>query len=209
MRRGGSSPEFQGSLGTLEQSVFLPEGYAISGATLAPDSSSTNNVLSSFFDQVERRGGFIGQTIDKVMSLWGSLLISYGDGVTSWSSKLSEFLDNVDGITGGSIGSKLQSTLKQIVIDAGLEPSDLRQMKPVLVNTESVLKQAGFEKESTIRELVQKIPNTSDPIALARSLGAFSLQYLPDKITIAKLTIPVIDIEIPLEIDVKKVFGDI
>ena len=209
VRRGGSSPEFQGSLGTLEQSVFLPEGYAISGATLAPDSSSTNNVLSSFFDQVERRGGFIGQTIDKVMSLWGSLLISYGDGVTSWSSKLSEFLDNVDGITGGSVGSKLQSALKQIVIDAGLEPSDLRQMKPVLVNTESVLKQAGFEKESTIRELVQKIPNTSDPIALARSLGAFSLQYLPDKITIAKLTIPVIDIEIPLEIDVKKVFGGI
>ena len=65
------------------------------------------------------------------------------------------------------------------------------------------------EKESTIRELVQKIPNTSDPIALARSLGALSLQYLPDKITIAKLTIPVIDIEIPLEIDVKKVFGGI
>ena len=82
-------------------------------------------------------------------------------------------------------------------------------MKPVLVNTERILKQTGFDKESTIRELVQKIPNTSDPIALARSLGAFSLQYLPDKITIAKLTIPVIDIEIPLEIDVKKVFGGI
>ena len=32
---------------------------------------------------------------------------------------------------------------------------------------------------------------------------------ISDKITIAKLTIPVIDIEIPLEIDVKKVFGGI
>ena len=82
-------------------------------------------------------------------------------------------------------------------------------MKPVLVNTESILKQAGFEKESTVRELVQKIPNTSDPVALARALGVFSLQYLPDKITIAKLSAPVLDIEIPLEIDVKRVFGDV
>lgn len=208
VRRGGSSPEFQGSLGTLEQTTFLSEGYAISGAVLAPDSSSTNNVLSSFFNQIERRGGLIGQVLDKAMSLWGTLLISYGDNATSWSSKLTEFLDNVDGVTGGSVGAKLQSVLKQIVVDAGLEPSDLRQMKPVLVNTESILKQAGFEKESTVRELVQKIPNTSDPVALARALGVFSLQYLPDKITIAKLSAPVLDIEIPLEIDVKRVFGD-
>lgn len=209
VRRGGSSPEFQGSLGTLEQATFLSEGYAISGAVLAPDSSSTNNVLSSFFNQIERRGGLIGQVLDKAMSLWGTLLISYGDNATSWSSKLTEFLDNVDGVTGGSVGAKLQSVLKQIVVDAGLEPSDLRQMKPVLVNTESILKQAGFEKESTVRELVQKIPNTSDPVALARALGVFSLQYLPDKITIAKLSAPVLDIEIPLEIDVKRVFGDV
>lgn len=209
VRRGGSSPEFQGSLGTLEQTTFLSEGYAISGAVLAPDSSSTNNVLSSFFNQIERRGGLIGQVLDKAMSLWGTLLISYGDNATSWSSKLTEFLDNVDGVTGGSVGAKLQSVLKQIVVDAGLEPSDLRQMKPVLVNTESILKQAGFEKESTVRELVQKIPNTSDPVALARALGVLSLQYLPDKITIAKLSAPVLDIEIPLEIDVKRVFGDV
>lgn len=209
VRRGGSSPEFQGSLGTLEQTTFLSEGYAISGAVLAPDSSSTNNVLSSFFNQIERRGGLIGQVLDKAMSLWGTLLISYGGNATSWSSKLTEFLDNVDGVTGGSVGAKLQSVLKQIVVDAGLEPSDLRQMKPVLVNTESILKQAGFEKESTVRELVQKIPNTSDPVALARALGVLSLQYLPDKITIAKLSAPVLDIEIPLEIDVKRVFGDV
>ncbi len=38
---------FQGSLETLEQSVFSPI-YGTSGATFAPDSSSINNVLQAF-----------------------------------------------------------------------------------------------------------------------------------------------------------------
>lgn len=208
VKRGSDSPGFEGSLGTFEQHVSLAEGYAISGSVLAPDNTATNNVLSGFFDQIERKAGFIGNALDKVMSLWGTLLTTYGNTTTTWSNKLSDFLDNIDGITGGSVGSRLQRVLKQIVIDAGLEPSDLRQMKPVLVNTGTVLRQAGFEQESTIRELVQKIPNTSDPVALAHALGILTIQHLPEKLTIAKVTIPILEIDIPLEIEVRKVFGE-
>ena len=59
VRRGGSSPEFQGSLGTLEQSVFLPEGYAISGATLAPDSSSTTTFFQAFLTRLKGGEGLL------------------------------------------------------------------------------------------------------------------------------------------------------
>ncbi len=130
LRRGSSSQNSR-SLGTLEQSVFSRRI-----CNIWCELTQITHPQITFFqrDQVEGKEN-IGQTIDKVMwSLWGSQS-HMGDGMpTSWSSKLSNFLITLTGRWKHQL--KLQS-VKQIVIDAGLEPSDLRQMKPVLVNTEN------------------------------------------------------------------------
>ena len=209
VKRNESSPQISGMLGYFEQKVSLPAGYAISGSVLAPDESLSSNVLSGFFSQIEKKGGLIGQSLNKIMGLWGHLLTSYGQAGQEWNTISTRFFDEIDGAFGGTVGHTLKHALQQIIKDAGLEPTDLRQVKPVLVNTEDILKQSGFAKESIIRDLVQKIPNSTDPLALAKSLGIWGSQFLPEKIVVATLVVPVLEIEIPLEIEVRKVFGGV
>lgn len=182
----------------------LPAGAAVSASALAPDESTAeNNVLASFFDGVTSQGtgSVLGGAIDGICELWGRLLVGYGSRYESVSSSVTSFLDNVDGIFGGTVGAWLRGKLKETIADCGFEPVDMRLMKPVLVGWSRVLDQSGYDAAVKVRQMVEALPADASSYDLATTLGIWAADSLGyGEITIAELTIPGTKISIPLTI---------
>ena len=190
-------------------SAELPEGAAVSAAVLAPDpSTEENNVLSRFFESLSAGDSVLGGALDGVMDLWGSLLVGYGSAYGSVAEQGGAFLDKLDGVLGGTVGAWLKGQLKQVMSDAGLEPVDLRLRKPVLVNSQDVLDQAGFDQAASVRELVSALPDAGSAEDFARSVGLWLTDEVgTDEFTVAELPIPGTDLSIPLTIDLSELGG--
>lgn len=182
----------------------LPAGAAVSAAALAPDESTAeNNVLASFFDGVTSQGSgsVLGGAFDGVCELWGRLLVGYGSRYDSVSSSVSGFLDNVDGVFGGTVGSWLRGKIKDAVAACGFEPVDMRLMKPVLVGWTRVLDKSGYSAAGKARQMIEALPSGASSYDLAVTLGIWAADSLGyGEITVAELQIPGTDISIPLTI---------
>lgn len=186
-------------------SAELPAGAAVSAATLAPDESTAeNNVLASFFDELSSGDSAIGGALDGVMELWGDMLVGYGNMAEAGG----EFLDDLDGVLGGTVGSWLRDQLKGVLAGAGLEPVDMRLRKPVLTNTQDVLDQAGLDQASTLRELVSRLPDATTAADLARSVGVELEGWAEGgSLTVAELPVPGTGWSIPLTVDLAALGG--
>lgn len=187
-------------------SAELPAGAAVSAAVLAPDdSTSENNVLASFFDGLNAEGGVVGGAVDGVFELWGSLLVSYGSAYSDVADAGSGFLDKVDGVLGGTVGSWLKGKLKDFMEATGFEPADMRLRKPVLTNSQDVLEQAGYDKGSQVRRLVQALPSAGSAADFAQAAELWLVDEMGgSEVTIAELPIPGTSIKIPLTIDLSE-----
>lgn len=189
----------------------LPAGAAVSAAALAPDpSTAENNVLASFFDGVSDGSSLAGSLLDGVASLWGRLLVGYGSAYESLASAGGGFLDTLDGVLGGSVGSWLKGRLKQVMEGAGLAPADMRLKKPVLVNTSDVLSKAGVGQEQTVRSLLAKLPDSGDAGEYVRAFGGWAWDtYGDEEFTVAEFTVPGTQLKIPLKVNLKKLAGSL
>lgn len=187
----------------------LPDGVAVSAATLAPDEATAeNNVLSSFFDALGAGDSALGGALDGVMGLWGDLLVGYGSAYQSVGDAGAEFLDGLDGVLGGSVGAWLRGRLEQVLRAAGFEPVDMRLRKPVLTNTQDVLDQAGLESLSTVRSLVNALPDSGSAFDLARAAGLWLVDEVGgDRFTVAEIPVPGTDLSIPLTINLSELGG--
>lgn len=190
-------------------SADLPGGAAVSAAALAPDpSTAENNVLASFFDGISQDASFAGSLLDGVATLWGRLLVGYGSAYESIGSAGGGFLDKLDGVLGGSVGSWLKGRLRQVMEGAGLAPADMRLRKPVLVNTSDVLSKAGLDGESTVRSLLAKLPDSGSAGDYVRAFGGWALDtYGDEDFTVAELTVPGTQLKIPLKVNLKTLAG--
>lgn len=190
-------------------SAELPAGAAVSAAALAPDASTAeNNVLASFFDGLSAGGSLAGGLLDGVATLWGKLLLGYGSAYGSLADAGSGFLDRLDGVLGGSVGSWLKAELGKIMQASGLEPVDMRLRKPVLVNTGDVLAKAGYDRAATVRSLIGSLPDSGDAGDYVRALGAWAAQtYGDEDFTVAELTVPGTGAKVPLKVNLKKLAG--
>ncbi len=189
----------------------LPAGAAVSAAALAPDESTAeNNVLASFFDGVTSQGSgsVLGGALDGVCGLWGRLLVGYGSKYESVSSSVTGFLDGLDGVFGGTVGSWLRGKIKETVTACGFEPVDMRLMKPVLVGWTRVLDQSGYDAAGKVRQMVEALPAGASSYDLAKTLGVWAADSLGHgEITVAELSIPGTDISIPLTIRLDDLLG--
>ena len=201
-RQGGTVVPTELTASFLE-SAELPAGAAVSAATLAPDEATAeNNVLSSFFDSLSARDSALGGALDGVMELWGGLLVGYGSAYGRVAEVGGAFLDDLDGVLGGSVGEWLRGQLKGVMRDLGLEPADMRLRKPVLTNTQNVLDRGGYEQVSTIREFVAALPDSPSALDFARAMGIELENTVGGgTFTVAELTVPGTDWSIPLEVD--------
>ena len=193
----------------LEDST-VPAGAAVSAATLAPDGNTEgNDVLVRSFEALsdELLDGDAG-VLGSVGSLWSRLLEGYGAAMGNLDDAAGRILDGIDGVFGTTVGSWLRDKIKQSIRDAGLEPADLRLRKPALTNSQNVLDKAGYDHVATARELVGKLPDSTDPETLARALGQEVVNELGDgEVTIAEIPIPGTELTVPLTIDVGQLLG--
>ena len=187
----------------------LPAGVAVSAATLAPDDETAeNNVLSSFLDALVAGDSVLAGAADGVLGLWGELLVGYGSAAHGAGEVASEFLDGLDGVLGGSVGAWLRDRLSGIVEAAGLAPVDMRLRRPVLVNTQDVLDQAGLDHASGVRELLAALPDSASVEDLARSLGVPSLTGgAGGRMVVAEVPLPGTGVSIPLSVDLSRLAG--
>ena len=184
-------------------SAELPAGAAVSAAVLAPDESTEEaNVLSSFLDSHSARDPVLGGALDGVLETWGSLLVGYSSAYDNVAEVGGEFLDGLDGVLGGSVGSWLRERLKGALRDVGLQPVDLRLRKPVLTNSRDVLDQAGLDQVQTVRELVSALPDATSALDLARELGLRLVNEVGGgEFTIAELPLPGTGSSLPVTVD--------
>ena len=209
VRRGAGASVPTELTASFLTSSDLPAGIAVSGAVLAPDSATAeNNVLARFFDRLSGRGFVLGDGLDGLGDLWGRLLVAYGSSYESVSGSVTQFLDTVDGVFGGSTGSWLRSRLGAVVEAAGFEPADMRLRKPVLTNTQNVLNKAGISQSGTLRSLVLAVPEGGSPLEVARALGlALVNEVGVGEVTIAEIPIPGTSVTIPVTIDLSQLAG--
>lgn len=191
---------------TFISSARLPAGAAISAAVLAPDSSTAeNNVLASFFDGLAANESLVGGLLDGVATLWGKLLVGYGSAYGSVAETGSGFLDKLDGVLGGSVGAWLKGKLSSALKATGLEPADMRLKKPVLTNTGDVLAKAGYDRASTVRSLIDTLPESGDAGDYVRVLGLWAIdEFGEEEYTVAELKVPGTELRIPLKVNVRK-----
>ena len=150
----------------------------------------------------------VGGSLDGVMELWGSLLVGYGAACDDIAGAGGDYLDDMDGVMGGTTGSWLRDQLKDLLASAGLEPVDMRLRKPVLASTGEVLEQGGYERLSTVREFVGRLPDATSPYEFARSVGVeLAGAAGGPTLTVAELEVPGTGVTIPLTIDLSKLGG--
>lgn len=188
----------------------LPAAAAVSASTLAPDESTRDgDVLTGFFAAVvEGAPDGVAGLVASFAGLWSSVLEGYAQAYDGVGSVVADALDVVEGVGAGSIASWLKGRLSDLVAAAGLEPVDLRQRKPVLVNSQSVLDQAGVGGVGTVRSLVGSVPEGAGPAELARALGQRVANELGrGQYTVAEIPIPGTEVTIPLTLDVGELLG--
>ncbi len=181
----------------------LPPGAAVSAATLAPDEATAHNtVIARAFDGLSLGGDSLAlDLVGDITGLWSSLLVGYGSAYGSVKDVAERFIEGVDGILGEKVATWLRSKLSGLVSSTGLAPADLRLRKPVLVNSQTVLDKAGFEKAGKVRSLIQQLPTSSSE--LVPFLKRQVITLLGDgEFTIAEVPVPGLEgVSIPLTID--------
>lgn len=169
-RSGGTTVPSELTSAFLAQSD-LPAGAAVSAAALAPDDATNgNDVLSHFFDSVGGNNAS-GSALGGVAGLWGRLLVSYGDKFQGMRDAMDDYLGGAEGVHGGAVSSWLKDKVAAALGALGLEPADMRMRKPVLTNTQNVLRKAGIEPTGRVRSLVQSLPDQGTPLQIAHALG--------------------------------------
>ena len=173
----------------------MTERGAISAACLAPDDSAGGeSVLSGFFSSLEARvgdGGPIG-LIDSVMDVWGDLLGSYAGVSEEVDEVFTTLTERLDGIGAGPVGSWLKERLQGVVRALGIEPVDIRQRKPVLVDSALVAERSGMEGLAHLQSAVRKIPiGASDPKAILAALEYEVGEYVDSiEFVLAEIPLP-------------------
>ena len=114
---------------------------------------------------------------------------------------MADFLDRLDNVFGGTVGSWLRGKIKETVAACGFEPVDMRLMKPALVGWTRVLDQSGYDAAGKARQMIEALPAGSSSFDLAKTLGVWAADSLGyGEITVAELSVPGTDISIPLTI---------
>lgn len=179
--------------GPFSPGILLGPRGAVAGAALAPDGSAgAGNVLSEFFSSVAERGGGPVGLIDDVMGLWGSLLVSYGDLSDSLGSVMDELIGGLSPAGLGPVAAWLGDRVDGAVSALGLEPVDLRLMKPVLADSQEVAARSGMTGLSDAQSLLRSLPlGTTDPAALLEAAGYGAVGELQGAVlTVAEIPLP-------------------
>ncbi|MDO4596428.1 MAG: hypothetical protein Q4B30_05605 [Coriobacteriaceae bacterium] len=171
----------------------LSERGAIAAARLHKDpATKENNVLSSFFSSLSRADSISpGSLMDKVMDLWGGLLVGYGDMGKSVSDAFGGLRTAMGGI-GAPLVDWLGDRIAGVLDGLGLAPVDLSLRKPVLSDTSEVLRAGGFSGAAEVQGMLRRIPlGVTDPASLMQAVGEEVGDYIKSmEFVLAEIPLP-------------------
>lgn len=172
------------------QGQKLGTGVAISASTLAPDNNEEySNILKDALDGLEKQDSALLRLVDGGTDLWAQLLLGYGDAFQNLSNITNNFIDGIANVFGKKVAQSLKSKLVQAVETSGFRPCDMRLRKPVLVNSQAVLDQAGVSQVAQVRSFIQSLPEDGDAL-MQTCLDKVRSELGQLSFTIAELPLP-------------------
>lgn len=195
---------------TFARHQTLPPGVAVAGAVLAPDTSlSSTTVLSGFFDGLAEEGSLAGQALDVLTEFWSAALMYYGEGWDAIMGRINEFLENLDAWSFGVLGTWMKNELTRVLSEAGIEPPDLVMKKPVLANATLILARSGYGEASALKAMVMKLPDSDDPIVVAKGLVSWGVEKIDGAggIELGTFEIPGTPIKVPIKVKLSQLMG--
>lgn len=191
-------------------SAELPPRVAVSAATVARDASTKgNNVFAGFFDGLVSSNsvavGVGGRILDAVMTGWGDLLVGYGNGYQAFVSGAHDWFAKLERIGLDGVAGWLRSALDAAIELTDLEPADMSAKKPVLVDTNDVMRMSQNSWYQAVHALVMAAPalqDAHDISSMMTALGVYTQTLTgTDEIVITQFTIPGTTKSIPIKID--------
>ncbi len=175
----------------------LPKGFAIAGSAIAPDNSNDSvNTLRGFGSAMFGTSG-VGGVAGEVIGIWGDVIEGYGDVSASLTSWIDSALYRV-GASESFFATRLKSGLSTVVEQVGLNPVDLKQYKPTLVQAVKILEAEGVINED-IFDLFESIPFSENEL-LNFSLQEFGLTVADGKLTFFDVEIPFLNRAVSLSL---------
>ena len=204
--------------GFVATSASLGPRAAIASATLIEeDSDEGRTVLNSLLDGVRAQGGIGVGAVGVVLDAWSNMLTAYADGLDALTSGVESGLNAIPLASVTGLGSWASGKLKEAVDGAGLQPAELKALKPVLVNSAHVAaKDDGRLGQALVaakqRVVAHPLYSTDLFSALltdAERQAIAQVQGLGDTVQIASIELlgpdgPSIPVEIPLPEQVKQ-----
>lgn len=193
----------------------VPARAAVSASCLVVDDEyPEENVLSQFFENLKSSGAgsasqnvaasFTGGILDGLFDAWGKLLQAYGSMTDSLTSELKDLSGKAESAGMSKLSSWIKNKLYTVLDIAGFRPADLRQRKPVLVNSVDVFNKAGVDGAVKLRSFLNAVPSREamkDPEQFSKVLGQFSQDVFgTDEFEICRIPIPGTDLDIPISV---------
>lgn len=203
------------------ESAFVAGGGAIgtraavAGAALVEDTGHDDStVITSLLDGVGDSGGAAVGAARVVLDCWSWLLKAYADGQSALSGALESGLNSLSMGTSSGLGTWAKGALESVVEAAGLQPAELKALKPALLNTAHV---AGYESDGFTSAFSQVkaqalAASSSSTDMFTGMLGAVSDSAKESisgaEITVAEIEFPVGGVKIPIKIALPQAVKD-
>ena len=146
----------------VKNDTKLPARMAISAAALVDDGASEGDtILSSFLDRVDPKlqgetGGLsFLDVFDKILGVWGNVLLVYSQGADSMAQGLGDFIQKIPIVGDTPLASWAQKTLQETIEGFGLQGVKLSAPKPVVVNSIHVIDAGDSQALSAIGKAKQ------------------------------------------------------
>lgn len=154
----------------------LGSRVALSASTLVEEEGGqAGNVILSFFDGFEFRGGTSSAACRIILRCWSGVLRVYAEGQEALMEGVEHAFDSIPLATQSGLGLWASRALTRALRDWGLEAADLDALKPVLVNTAHVARRGNDSFCATLlsvkRVTVGVSSASSNPVSTLLSLA--------------------------------------
>ena len=169
---------------------------ALAAATLVPDDTEGASVIGNLLDGLEGPAGATGPA-RLVLRCWSGLLGAYGRGQDALVGAVETALDGLPLVGAAGLGSWAADALRGALEAAGLEPADVRPLKPVLAQSTAVARADGGDYALRFLSLRDQV--LASPLSSANPVGALADRIERDAYDrLAALEIEIACIELPL-----------
>ncbi len=169
---------------------------AVSATTLVPDDTEGASVIGNLLDGLADAPGAAVGAGRMVLTCWSALLGAYENGQSALAEGVEAALNGLPLVGAAGLGSWAADALRGALEAVGLEPADLRPLKPVLAQSAAVARADGGDYAVRFLSLREEV--LSSPLSTANPLGTLADRIDRDAYDrLSSLEIEVACIELP------------